>query len=175
MSEKLFDTGIKRTAWISSCQRYRHSLGRHWDRSKGFVLFIMLNPSTADADKDDPTIRRCIGFAKCWGYGGIEVCNLFDWRATKPEHLRNKLAIAVSDKCDMMIRRRARQAGKVIAAWGNVPWAERRIKEVFEMVYQWHEKVLFEEKRWDCLRLTKGGYPSHPLYVPANVKPTLFW
>jgi len=168
MTKPLFQD-IERTAWISPCERYRHALGRHWDRDKGYVLFVMLNPSTADADKDDPTIRRCMGFARDWGYGGIEVCNLFDWRATKPEHLRNNLAIAVSDKNDPSLCVRVTEATIIIAAWGSVPWAQARIDDVFRMVFNDFEK------RWQCLKLTKGGYPSHPLYVPAATKPVLFW
>jgi len=159
---------IERTAWVSSCERYRHALGRHWDRDKGFVLFVMLNPSTADAQQDDPTIRRCIGFARSWGYGGIEVCNLFDWRATKPAHLRNKLSVAVSEKNDPTMRCRASEAKFIVAAWGNVPWANSRIDEVFRTVFR-------EEKRWDCLTFTKSGFPSHPPYVPAATKPVVFW
>lgn len=166
-SKRLFDD-IERTAGISSCERYRFALGRHWDREKGFVLFIMLNPSTADANVDDPTIRRCMNFAKSWGYGGIEVCNLFDWRATDPKHLRNKLAIAKSEKNDVAIRCRLVTASMVIAAWGAVPWAEGHIAEVFQTVFD-------DELRWHCLGFTKEDYPKHPLYVPAKTQPTLFW
>ena len=94
-SSQLFDKEVERTAFISPCERYRHALGRHWDNDKGFVLFIMLNPSTADAQQDDPTIRRCMDFAKRWGFGGIEACNLFDWRATDPKAVpRSKFAIS---------------------------------------------------------------------------------
>src|SRR3546814_16904510 len=62
-------------------------LWRIWDDTKPQCMFIMLNPSTADADLDDPTIRRCIGFAKSWGYGGLQVCNLFAYRSTEPREL----------------------------------------------------------------------------------------
>lgn len=168
MNKQLFPTDIERSASISPCERYRHSLSRYWDREKGFVLFVMLNPSTADANKDDPTIRRCMGFAKSWGYGGIEVCNLFDWRATKPAHLRNKLAIAVSDKNDPTLRVRVSTAAAVIAAWGNIPWAQKRIDEVYRTIFN-------EEKRWDCLKISKAGFPWHPLYIPAATKPIVFW
>lgn len=76
-----------KSAIISECGKYRYSLSRIWDENKANVLFIMLNPSTADGDVDDPTIRRCIGFAKSWGYGGIYVGNLFAYRATDPKEL----------------------------------------------------------------------------------------
>lgn len=158
---------IERTASISCCGRYRHSLGRHWQRNRGFVLFIGLNPSTADANQDDPTIRRCVTFARDWGYGGMEMCNLFDWRSTDPKNLpRNE--IAISDKNDPTLRCRVADASLVIAAWGNVPWARRRIDFVFRDVYS-------DAKRWHCLKLTKDGFPWHPLYVAKSVKPILFW
>lgn len=74
-------------AIISGCGKYRYSLWRTWDKKLPKVMFIMLNPSTADAYEDDPTIRRCINFAKSWGYGGIVVGNLFAYRATNPKKL----------------------------------------------------------------------------------------
>ena len=76
-----------RRAIVSACGKYRYRLSRMWDSKKPCVLFIMLNPSTADHEKDDNTIRRCISFAKSWGYGGLYVGNLFPYRATKPEEL----------------------------------------------------------------------------------------
>ncbi len=163
---------IERAAWISPCGRYRHALGRHWDRSLGFVLFIGLNPSTADAEKDDPTIRKCMGFARRWGLGGIEMCNLFDWRATDPKKLPRK-QIAVSEFNDPTLRCRVANAQRVIAAWGRVPWASARIKEVFRAAFS-------DEKRWDALGLTKPDrageqFPRHPLYMPYAAQPVLFW
>lgn len=168
-SKALFPTDMERTAAFSSCGRFRHALGRHWDRSLGYVTFIGLNPSTADAEKDDPTIRRCICFARDWGYGGIEMCNLFDWRATDPKDLpRKNLSLAVSYMNEIAMRVRTHDSKVVIAAWGNVPWAQGRIDEVFRNVFK-------EEKRWDCLGFTKDRFPRHPLYVPKVTMPTLFW
>ncbi len=159
---------IEKTALVSSCQRYRHRLGRHWNRSLGTVLFVGLNPSTADARVDDPTIRRCVSFAKSWGHGGLVMCNLFDWRATDPKQLPPS-NIAVSDKNDAVLRTCVAEAKIVIAAWGKVPWATKRIREVFQTVFS-------EEKRWHCLGLTKDGiYPRHPLYMKKNTGLRLFW
>lgn len=78
---------MKKGAIISDCQQYRYALWRIWDETKPFVMFIMLNPSKADAETDDNTVRRCIGFAKSWGYGGIYICNLFAYRSTDPKVL----------------------------------------------------------------------------------------
>jgi hypothetical protein len=158
---------IEKSACISKCGRYRHSLGRHWDRSLAYALFIGLNPSTADAEADDPTIRRCIQFSRDWGYGGIEMGNLFDWRSTDPKNLPRQ-QIAVSDKNDPVLRCRSSEAGIIIAAWGSVPWAQWRIDQVFEEVFS-------EYKRWYCLKVTKYGFPSHPLYLPKKTAPILFW
>ncbi len=78
------------SAVLSECARYRYRLDRAWERDDhglGTVTWVMLNPSTADADVDDPTIRRCIGFSKAWGYNALTVVNLFAWRATSPRDL----------------------------------------------------------------------------------------
>ena len=75
-------------AIISNCNRYRYELHREWDKKKGKVLFIMLNPSTADGVEDDLTTRRCINFAKKWGYGGIMIGNIYPFRAKRPKDLR---------------------------------------------------------------------------------------
>lgn len=157
-----------KTALISGCERYRHRLGREWDQSLGVVLFVGLNPSTADATDDDPTIRRCIRFAESWGYGGMLMCNLFDWRSTDPKKLPPP-NIAVSEKNDSVLRVSVDRAKLIIAAWGKVPWASERIKEVFQTVFS-------EDKRWHCLGLTKdGAYPRHPLYMRKDTRPKLFW
>jgi hypothetical protein len=167
MKQETLFAAVERTAWVSECGRYRHALGRHWDRGRGFVLFVGLNPSTADADKDDPTIRRCMRFARDWGYGGIEMCNLFDWRATDPKNLP-RTQFAISEKGDAVLRLRALEASRIIAAWGSVPWAKKRIDLIFKTIFT-------DEKRWEALRITKHGYPQHPLYVPASVQPLLYW
>jgi len=81
---------MKSHATFSPCRKYRYSLFRIWDEDKSLVLFIGLNPSTADEKEDDPTIRRCINFAKQWGwgYGGLIMGNLFSFRATQPSDLK---------------------------------------------------------------------------------------
>src|SRR4051812_5648202 len=77
-----------KTATISDCGTYRYRLGRSWEPSMPRLGFVMLNPSVASADIDDPTIRRCIGFAQRLGFGSIDVGNLFAYRATKPKDLK---------------------------------------------------------------------------------------
>ncbi len=73
---------IKKSASILNCRKYRYSLTRSWNSAKGYVLFIGLNPSTADETIDDPTLRRCMNYAKDWGYGGLIMVNLFAYMST---------------------------------------------------------------------------------------------
>ena len=79
---------MTKSAIISDCNKYRYELHREWDKDKGKVLFVMLNPSTADADNNDLTTIRCINFAKKWGYGGIKIGNIYPFRAKRPKDLR---------------------------------------------------------------------------------------
>lgn len=156
---------MKKKAEISKCGKYRYSLERIWDDTKPKVLFIMLNPSTADANEDDPTIRRCIGFAKSWGYGGIMVGNLFGLRSTNPKELIGyKLCKDLEpDNPDYknlkMVHYMASLCDKIILAYGNPPikgWD----KPYFENMYH--------------LGLTKSGNPKHPLYLKKDLKPIRF-
>ena len=87
VSQTLFDLPSKNAAAFSPDRRYRYTLRRQWDDALPYCLFVMLNPSTADATQDDPTIRRCIGFTKAWGFGGLLVGNLFALRSTDPAAL----------------------------------------------------------------------------------------
>ena len=109
---------LTRAATISACTKYRYSLRRTWQEGGRVVCFIMLNPSTADADIDDPTIRRCVGFGKSWGYDALEVVNLFAWRETEPKFL-----ITPSDPIgpdnDGAILEASGRAELVVCAWGS--------------------------------------------------------
>ena len=102
---------------FSDCGRYRYKLWRLWDDTRPEVMFIMLNPSTADATADDPTIRRCIGFARAWGYGGVRVGNLFAWRTPYPQALRSALD-PIGRHNDSALCELAEGAALVVAAWG---------------------------------------------------------
>lgn len=113
---------MKRDATISECGRYRYDLGRTWVEpgdalADTYCTFIMLNPSTADGTQDDPTICRCINFAKSWGMGGLMVVNLFAWRATKPDDLL-RAADPIGPENDRYIDEACRMAQFVVAAWG---------------------------------------------------------
>ena len=155
-------------AVISDCKKYRYLLSRIWDDNKPWVLFIMLNPSTADAEKDDPTIRRCIGFAKDWGYGGIYVVNLFSLRATNPKELLTaQFVIGVEN--EEWFRKISALANLVVCAWGNSSIV-RKLQKQFDHGWKplsWIDK----NKPLHCLGLSNNGTPKHPLYLPKNLKP----
>ena len=145
-------------AVFSPCRKYRYALWRTWDARQPFVLFIGLNPSTADEVKNDPTIRRCIGFAGDWGYGGVLIGNLFAYRATRPEDMKQD-SEPVGSENDLWIERMAQDADQVVAAWGNHGAYLNRFNEVRELIPQ-----------MKCLGLTAQNHPRHPLYLRKDVK-----
>jgi hypothetical protein len=168
---------MKRTADISHCGRYRYSLTREWDDARARVLFIMLNPSTADATVDDPTIRRCIGFACGWGFGSLEVVNLSPIRSSDPsEILRRRTwedgwAYHVNR---FAIINAAERAALVIYAWGahkavtehHLDWYLFDTSNLRNGYFRHH---LYEKAR--VIGTTKGGAPRHPLYLRRDAVP----
>lgn len=148
-------------AQFSDCRNYRYALWRTWDESAGHVCFIGLNPSTADETIDDPTIRRCIGFAQRWQRGGIYMLNLFALRATDPKVMK-KSAEPVGTMNDSALLAYACRSAIVVAAWGiHGAYAARG-----ELVAGWLPSQA--EKSMYCLGLTKSGHPKHPLYLPSD-------
>jgi len=156
-------TNYAQWAEISECGDYRYSLGRNTHRASGQVLFIGLNPSTADALTDDPTIRRCLGYVADWGYSGLLMGNLFAFRATKPKDM-----LAAQDpigpKNDSILRHLVTSADLVVAAWGTNGGHLGRADEVRRMF----------PGQLHYLKLTKEGHPGHPLYLPKTLKPQLW-
>lgn len=124
------------------------------------VMLVGLNPSTADARSDDPTIRRCIGFARDWGYGGLVVTNLFAFRATYPIDLK-AAPDPIGPRNDAWIRRMAGQVQNIVAAWGNHGAWLHRSDCIRRML----------SGRLSVLRLNACGEPAHPLYLPAGLRP----
>ena len=147
---------MKRSAHFSPCGRYRYALWRTWDEKRPTMLFIGLNPSTADAIEDDPTIRRCIRFADDRGYGRLAVANLFAYRTPNPVELREELH-PVGRVNNRWILRLAAESDVCVAAWGN---SGRHLGRDAEVV-----ALLGDLK---CLGVTKSGAPRHPLYVGAD-------
>lgn len=147
-------------AHFSRCRSFRYALWREWDAERSKVLMIGLNPSTADATSNDPTIRRCIGFARDWGFGGVWVLNLFAYRATYPADLKAALD-PVGPRNDEWIRRVARRVDRVVAVWGNDGAMLGRSTPVRRMLGH----------RLEVIRLNARGEPAHPLYLPKGLKP----
>lgn len=163
MADALFDDVLK-SAVISDCGTYRYELLRRWDVTKPRVGWVMLNPSTADAEVDDPTIRRCMGFARAWGYGGIVVRNLYALRATDPRELWKH-----PDPIGPDNRAHLREAGRdalTICAWGSNAHPFHASAAIVGLIRA--------GGRPHYLALTKGGQPRHPLYLKADLTPIPF-
>lgn len=147
------------SAVLSPCRLYRYDLWRRWDADKGYVMFVGLNPSTADETNDDPTIRKCIGFAKRWGYGALCMTNLFAFRATKPKDMM-AAQDAIGPDNDRTLKTLSQGASIVIAAWGKDGNHKGRDKQVMAML-----PYLY------CLKQNKDGSPAHPLYLRGDATP----
>lgn len=144
-------------AVISADGLYRYRLERQWGNDRACV-FVMLNPSTADAAEDDPTIRRCMGFAKRERCGRLIVVNLFAWRATDPGELV-RAADPVGPENDWHVAEACRGAGgPVVAAWGAHHMATDRAAKLVDAL----------DLQAVCLGTTRDGAPRHPLYVRAD-------
>lgn len=136
---------------------WRYGLRRTWDQQLPLVCFIMLNPSTAGREVDDPAIRRCGGFAKRWGYGGFEVGNLYALRSTEPSHLTSH-PDPVGPENDRHIEAIVKRCAVTVVAWGARRMANGRAAEVLGMLTDFNIAPR-------CLDRTKHGKPKHPLYV----------
>lgn len=152
-------------AVLSDCGQYRYVLSRAWDLTKDQLCFCMLNPSTADALQDDPTIRRCLGFAHQWGYGSLVVVNLFAFRATSPTDLQHA-SHPVGPVNDKAILEAVEYADTVIAAWGVHGQYLNRDAAVMELLRD-HDVYY--------LGCTQDGSPKHPLYLRRDVLPQRYW
>lgn len=146
-------------ARFSRCRNYRYSLTRSWNEGSGKAVFIGLNPSTADKLQDDPTIRRCVGFARSWGCASMEIVNLFAFCATKPEDLR-LAEEPIGRYTDRGIANAIAEATLSIACWGNHGAFLARSEQILER----HPELL-------CLGINASGMPKHPLYIKATQTP----
>jgi hypothetical protein len=152
-------------AVISADGKYRYKLGRYWSPKAPPVVWIMLNPSTADAVENDPTIRRCVSFAKRWGFGGIEVYNLFALRSPDPITIETAIDPVGPDN-DGWLMAASRSGRKIIAAWGSCQTHLQmmRATQVIKILSRGGGPVPA------TLGLTKSGQPRHPLYVRSDAE-----
>ena len=150
-------------AEFSPCRTWRYILRRRWAAGPS-IGFILLNPSTADEIQNDPTIRRCIGYAKAWGFGGLVLGNLFGYRATKPEVMR-AVVDPVGPGNNEALRVICGEAdGRIICGWGAHGSFMDRGKHVLTLLHG-------AGARPEALALTADGEPRHPLYLRGDLKP----
>jgi hypothetical protein len=151
---KLFEDNMN-GALFSECGKHRYRLWRIWDDSKPKVMFIGLNPSTANASTDDATIRTVKGFAKRWGFGGVYMLNLFPFITPYP----NELQLTGMDDNDRHLIECSQICSTVVFAWGSFPVARDRAAQVSSM---------FENPM--ALKVNANGTPHHPLYLPLTTE-----
>ena len=154
---------MQRSAIMSDCGAYRYELRRIWDSSLPILLWVSLNPSTADHINDDPTNRRIAGFSKTWGYGGYVLANLFAYRAISPKTLK-QAPDPIGPDNDKHLKKLSRAAAHTICAWGNHGALLQRAAKVLPLL----DRPL-------ALGITKQHQPLHPLYCPADRQPKLFF
>lgn len=156
---------MESAANFSVCRTWRYTLRRTWDRTKPPLIVVGLNPSTADEDSDDPTIRKCVKFGKSWGYGGLLMLNAYAFKATNPTDLWLVKYPVGPDNDEWLIRAPFMYPESIVlAAWGTNIKPEREA-EVVE---------LLPPDRLKCLEITKNGHPKHPLYVKDITQPIDF-
>ncbi|MFA8384984.1 MAG: DUF1643 domain-containing protein [Pelagibaca sp.] len=152
--------GCLSRVWYSTCDLYRYGLSRVWDAAQPAVLFIMLNPSTADEHRNDPTVARCETRARSMGFGGVMIANIFAYRATRPQDLKRAEA-PVGGANDAVLAHWTARAGLTIAAWGVHGGHKGRAAAVARRL----------DGPMSHLGLTKDGHPRHPLYVSFATAP----
>lgn len=153
-------------AVLSECGTYRLLLWRRWNLAAPVLVWIMLNPSTADGHSDDRTIETIVSFASIWGYGAVEVVNLYDFRATDPKDLKRAGYPSSAENfavIKLVIARAISNGGRIVAAWG----AHARDEDVARLLADVRVPL------W-CLRETRGGKPGHPLYVARDTVPYIW-
>lgn len=148
------DTG----ATFSECRKYRYALWRIWDDKKPFIMFVGLNPSTANEDKDDATIRRVISMAKQWGYGGVYMMNCFPFISTDPIYLKDCGKIKEND---CFLQTIGELCECVVFAWGSFDIVVEKSRDIALTQMFPNAKALIKNK---------NGSPRHPLYVPSTVQ-----
>lgn len=151
------------TADFSPCRTYRYTLWRRWGSGTSFVQFIGLNPSTADEFVNDPTLRRCINFAKSWKFDALCMTNLFAFRSPKPKIMK-AAAEPVGEDNDKWLLDIAGRCDLIVAAWGTHGAFLDRAATVTRLL----------AKDMKCLGISKRGFPLHPLYQPGSCKPKRF-
>lgn len=153
------DGSMLRSAVVSHDEVHRYSLGRRWAPQvvDDQLCWVLLNPSTADGTIDDPTVRRCIGFSRDWGYNALVLVNLFAYRATHPNELRFA-ADPVGPYNEHYVKAAVWHSASVVVGWGGTPHGASPI--------DLRREEYAQGRTVHCLGRTQGGRPKHPLYIP---------
>jgi hypothetical protein len=147
-------------AVFSPDRKHRYALIRVWNNELPRIMFIGLNPSTANEKENDPTIRRVINFAKGWGFGGVYMCNLFSFVTPYPSELKKAKDNLEND---FHLRYYTSISKEVLCAWGAFPEIGERSSQVYKMLKNYSAE-------FSALQINKNGSPKHPLYVKADIK-----
>lgn len=150
---------MTKNAFFSNDGKYRYWLSRIFDETLPVVAFVGLNPSVADAEVDDPTIKRCISYCKQWGYGGFYMVNLFAFKATSPKEMLQQQD-PVGEDNDRHIQEILSKAAQTICCWGELGRHQNRSREVLALISNPY-----------CLGVLKNGEPGHPLYLKGDLQP----
>ncbi|MET3576097.1 DUF1643 domain-containing protein [Bhargavaea ullalensis] len=150
------------TVMFDSTERHRYRLNVIWDVLKPSCLFIMINPSTADAMEPDPTLNRCVGFAERHGFGSLEVVNLYSYRTKDVKELWNSGELHCPEN-DLRVKEAIRTADQVIVAWGN----EGANNGKYRLALDWIREA---GKTPYCFGKTASGMPKHPLFLPRDTE-----
>lgn len=164
MADLLFETSDDVGAVFSPCRKYRYLLRRRWSPGNNVATFCMLNPSQADDTNNDPTILRCIGFAKRWNYNALLVVNLFAFISTDPKKLlmqRDPIGPDNNRHIQEAVDSAAAFSNVFVCAWGGFNGISWRVTAVLEIL---------KGRELSALQISKDGNPYHPLYVPGNAK-----
>lgn len=153
-------------AIFNDMRTHRYLLRRIWDEEREMICFIGLNPSTANEDENDPTIKSCMRIARNQNAGGIYMVNLFSYITAYPDVLVANFNDAVNPKTNLYIDSSFRACHKIICAWGRWPFAHTRKKEIEHLIA---EDPYFENRVY-CLGKNQDGSPKHPLYIKSDIE-----
>lgn len=163
-----WDSQYRVSAILDDTKQYRYQFSCEWGDGKRFVTFVMLNPSKGNQEQEDPTLKKCISYAKKWGYDGLNVVNLFAYISTEPTELKHQIDPVGPDN-DRHVLEAIQNSEIVIAAWGQSirsGFVKMRIQETLE---------LLSSVDVYTLDLTVcGEFPKHPLYLRGDLTPKLF-
>ncbi len=151
--------GLESGAIFDVSGSYRYTLYRAWSAYHPRIAFVLLNPSTADEEKNDPTIRRCMGFARAWNFGSMEVVNLFAYRATDYRELF-KVIDPVGVENNYFLTQAVERCSTVVLGWGTRGTFLGRDRQVMSLLARRNDLY--------CIGITRDGQPRHPLYVKSD-------